>query len=449
MVRYKQLLTKFKTFGDSSHELSSIYLKQVGASTLIKGISVLVSLIYVPLVLGFLDQEKYGIWVTLTTVVNWISVLDIGMGNGLRNKLAEAVANKDLISGRTLISTTYAILGGIFIFVLLIFYFVNPLINWQEVLNTQLIPGEELIKLTLVVVSFIILRFIFQTISIVYSAHGNTAMGSLIQLISSIVTLILVWMTTIFSSKGNIIILAWVATGVPVLTYIIFTIIAFSRKYSLLRPNYKLIQIKQSGELFKLSIQFFVVQITATILYSSTPFVVAQLFSPNQVTQFSIASSFFNIPIMIFSLVLAPILPLVTQAFAKNDINWLKETLRKLNYISFVFIVGTIIMIVLSGIIYKIWLGNKVIIPFTLSLAIGVYVMISLIVSPFSIFLNGIGKIRILTFLAPLGIGMFIGLSILLAKLMGDVVSISIALSLTSLVGMIVIPLELRKYKIF
>ena len=66
-----------------------------------------------------------------------------------------------------------------------------------------------------------------------------------------------------------------------------------------------------------------------------------------------------------------------------------------------------------------------------------------------STFINGIGKLRIMVILAPLGIGIFIVFSILLAKLMGDVVAISIALSLTSVVGLTFIPLELRKYKIF
>ena len=101
-----------------------------------------------PLVLGFLNQEKYGIWITLTTVVNWIRLLDVGMGNGMRNKLAEAIALKQFHQGRIYVSTTYGVLGSIFLLVLFVFYFVNPYLNWQGILNTIAISPSELVRLT-------------------------------------------------------------------------------------------------------------------------------------------------------------------------------------------------------------------------------------------------------------------------------------------------------------
>lgn len=446
MGRFKQLFLRLRTYGNGSHELSRVYLKQVGATTIIKGLSVLISLIYVPLVLGFLNQEKYGIWITLTTVVNWIRLLDVGMGNGMRNKLAEAIALKQYQQGRVYVSTTYGILGGIFILVLLVFYFVNPFLNWQGILNSAMISPTELVKLTGIVVSFIVLGFILQPVTLVYAAHGNSAAGGLIQLVISFVSLLLIWGVSTFAAKGNIILLAWIVTGIPVLIYLVVSAYTFLYKYPHLRPSIKLIKIRESGNLLRLSLQFFVLQITATIIFSSIPFVVAQLFSPNEVTVFSIANSIFNLPIMLISLIAAPVLPLVTQAYASQDYTWIRSMLKKMNMVSFLIVAGTIIMIIVSPFIYHIWIGNKVAIPFNLSVSIGIYTIINVLVTPFSTFINGIGKIRILVILAPLGIGMFIGFSMLFAKLMGDVVAISIALSLTSVVGLIVIPMELRKY---
>lgn len=448
MALYKNSLIKLNALFVGSHELSAIYFKQVGKTTIIKSLSVLISLMYVPLVLGFIDIEKYGIWVTLTTVVTWIRLLDVGMGNGMRNKLAEAIALKQYQQGRVYVSTTYGILGGIFILVLLVFYFVNPFLNWQGILNSALISPSELVKLTGIVVSFIVLGFILQPVTLVYAAHGDSATGGFIQLVISFVSLLLISLVSAFSAKGNIILLGWVVTGVPVLIYIAVSVYTFLYKYPQLRPSFKLIKISESGNLLRLSAQFFVVQITATILYSSIPFVVAQLFSPNEVTVFNIANSIFNLPIMLISLIVAPVLPLVTQAYANQDYTWIRSMLKKMNMVSLLIVAGTIIMIIISNFIYHVWIGNKVIIPFNLSVAIGIYTIINVLVTPFSTFINGIGKIRILVMLAPLGIGMFIGGSILLAKLMGDVVAISIALSLSSVLGLIVVPLELRKYKI-
>lgn len=433
---------------ESLHELSAIYIKQAGLSLIIKVFSVLISLVYVPIVLGFLDQEKYGIWITLTTVVNWIRVLDIGMGNGMRNKLAESISLKQFDKGRIYISTTYGILGGIFFLVLILFYCINPFLDWQAILNSAMISPADLLTLTGIVVSFIIIGFILQPVTLVYEAHGNSAAGGIIQLIISTISFILIWAVSEFAAKGNIIILAWIVTGIPVLIYLAATFYTFYFKYPHLRPSFKQIKIGESGNLLRLSVQFFVLQITATIVYSSIPFVVAHLFSPNEVTIYNITNSIFNVPVMLMSIVTAPLLPLVTQAYAREDFSWLRSMLRKMILGSLVLIAGIILLIVISPFVFHLWLGNKVDIPFNLSVGIGIYTIINVFMIPFSIFINGIGKIRILVILAPLGIGMFIGFSILLSHLLGDVVAVSIALSINSLIGLIIIPLTLKKYKI-
>jgi O-antigen/teichoic acid export membrane protein len=189
-----------------------------------------------------------------------------------------------------------------------------------------------------------------------------------------------------------------------------------------------------------------VVQITATIIYSSIPFIITQLFNPNQVTVFNIANSIFQLPIMVLSLIIGPVLPLITQAYAKQDYMWIRSMLRKMNMFSLLIGTGTILMIIISPFIYHIWIGTKVNIPFNLSVAIGIYTIISALLTPSSIFLNGIGKIRILVILAPVGIGMFIGLSILLSRLLNNVIAVSISLSIMSIAGLIVQPIELNKY---
>ena len=272
------------------------------------------------------------------------------------------------------------------------------------------------------------------------------AASGFIQLSISLVSLLLIWLASLYADKGNIILLAWIVTGIPVLVYLSVTVYTFHYRFPLLRPSFNLIRISESENLIRLSAQFFVVGITSTIIYSSIPFVVAQLFSPNEVTIFSIANSIFNLPIMFIGLITAPILPLVTQAYARQDYIWIRSMLRKLNLLSWLIVGGVVIMIIISPFIYHIWIGDKVIIPFHLSVAIGIYTIISVLNAPFSTFISGIGKVRILTILSPIGIAMFLGFSIIISWIWNDIVSVSIALSLTSIVGLFVLPVEINKY---
>ena len=426
--------------------MSTVYFKQFSITSVFRGLSVIISLLYVPIVLGFLDQEQYGIWVTLITLANWIRVFDLGIGGGMRLKLSEAIALNQYTKGRIFISTTYGIIGGLFILILVLFYMINPKLNWQGILNTSIVTQYELIKITTVSITFIVIGFILQTVSLIYLADGNSAAGAIIQLIISSIILVLVWFVSRWAEQGNLLLLAWIATGTPVLVYAVFSAYTFIVKYPHFRPSIKLIKIKETGNLLSLSLQVLVSSVTYMILYGSIPIIIAHLFSPNEVTIFNIAYSIYNVPIVIIGLVTAPILPLVTLAYTKQDYMWIREMLKKMNLISLIISGGTIIMIIISPWIFHIWIGDKVEIPFMLSVSIGIYAIITTIQTPFSTFTNGTGRIKILTIFSPITIVLFIAISLLLSRLLNNVIGVSIALSFIAMVMLIVLPLWLKKH---
>jgi O-antigen/teichoic acid export membrane protein len=441
----KQLYIKLKDRTVGSHELSSVYFKQVSATSVIKGFSVLISIIYVPIVLGFLDQTKYGIWVTLTTIVHWVRLADIGIAGGMRLKLSQAIATKDFQHGRIHVSTTYGIIGSIFLIVLTVFYFINPHLDWQGILNTTIISQAELVRITSITVTFFVLSFILQTVNMIYLSHGNSAAESLIHLMISGITLLLVWLTSRLATKGNLTLLATIVTGIPVLVYAAVSIYTYSYKFPQFRPSFKLVKVKDSQSLMILSLQSFVSTLTYLIIYGSVPFVVAHLFSPNEVTVYNIAYSMFNLPIMLISLVVMPIKPLVTLAYTKGDYNWIRMMLGKLKKISMLFVAGIIVMILLNQFIYRIWIGDKVVIPFILSASLGIFAIINVLQFAYSIIVLGTGKMIINIILSPINIGLFISLSILFSRLLNNVIGVSLALSVTCLIPLIVYPLWLKK----
>ena len=95
--------------------------KNILASILLKGIDSLVYLLLVPVTLGYLNSYEYGIWLTLNSILMWVNSFDIGLGNGLRNRLAEAVAKNDLSLGRIYVSTTFFMLIFLMSGVLILF----------------------------------------------------------------------------------------------------------------------------------------------------------------------------------------------------------------------------------------------------------------------------------------------------------------------------------------
>ena len=130
---------------------SSNLKKNVIYSFFIKILSIGISLILVPMTIDFVNPMQYGIWLTISSIVAWFSFFDIGFTNGLRNKLAEALASNNIVLAKKYISTTYAVLSCIFIILMFISILSIPHLNLVKLLNIDT-SLESDVQLTLILV---------------------------------------------------------------------------------------------------------------------------------------------------------------------------------------------------------------------------------------------------------------------------------------------------------
>ena len=138
-------MTKLLDLFNSSNSRTQIVKRNVLFSAGIKGISIIVSLLLVPLTINYVSSELYGIWLTLSSVISWLSFFDVGFGLGLRNRLTTALALGDYTKGKNYVSTTYCILLIIFSIVGVLGYCGSGLIKWCDILNISTEYNDVLI----------------------------------------------------------------------------------------------------------------------------------------------------------------------------------------------------------------------------------------------------------------------------------------------------------------
>jgi O-antigen/teichoic acid export membrane protein len=419
--------------------------RQIVYSFFIQGLSVIIGLLYVPLLLDYLTQEKYGIWIALTSILGWFSFFDVGMGNGLRNKLTEALAINDFSLGRKLVSTTYFLLICIFSVVLFVFHLSNFFLDWNSILNTKTIDNNELYVLTSIVFTFFILRFIFQIISVVYLADQKPAVTKMMTTSGNLLSFIIVLVLTKFTLKGDLLLLGTIISAIPVLLFIVISFIAYNARYKQIKPSIKEIDLKVSKGIIKLGAKFFFMQVTYIIVFSTSNFFIAQFYGPAEVAVYNIAFKYFQIPVMVFSIILSPMWSAVTDAYLKLDYTWLKNTLKRLNIISLLFIAGVVIMIFISDWVYGIWVGKKIVIPFSLSVTLGVYTIIQIVILPYSNFINGMGKLKLTMSLSFMGILIYLILIYVFGNLFMNSTGVVLAIVCTRLIGGAIQPIQTHK----
>jgi len=417
--------------------------KQIIYSFILKGFSIVIGLAFVPLILNYLDAERYGIWLTLSSIIGWFSFFDFGLGNGLRNRFAEAIANNDHELARTYVSTTYAVLSATFIVVLIIFYIVNPFLNWQTILNTHAVGSKELKIVALMIFTFFILQFLFKLIGTIAMADQRPAVNSSLTLLGNLTAFIIIFIFT-KTTKGSLIILSTALSVAPVLVLVLATYFFFHTDYKKYIPSYKYIDLTKSKDLLGLGFKFFYVQVAAIIFFSTTNFLIAQFANQESVAAYNIAFKYLFTVNMLYFIVLTPFWSAVTDAYSKNDYSWLKNSLRKLIMISGIMVIGLVILLLLSPYIYKIWIGDKLSIPFSLSLIITLYLIFQVVLAPFTNFINGFGKLKLGIYTITLQLIIFLPVAILLGHKFGAF-GIVLSMVFVHLISLIVEPLQVYK----
>jgi O-antigen/teichoic acid export membrane protein len=423
---YKKLLS----VGSSGHSMTENIKKNIFGGLLVKGVSIIINLLYVPLLIHYLDSERYGIWIALTSFLTWFQFFDIGIGNGLRNKLTQALVDKDYTMGKSLISTAYVLILIIFTCVALIYTSIAFSINWTKFLNVKRIENHELQVLTLIVFTSLCFTFIAQLIQPVLFATQKSAYSAAFPTIANLIGFVCIF----FLSRTSLppLITAGVVLSIaPLITFIIGSIILFNTTLKHIKPGLKYVNFTYAKSITSLGLKFLFIQIAAVILNSSTSLILIKLFGPDQVTIYNIAFKYFQVVLILNTIVVTPMWSGFTEVLASGDYAWIKAAIKKINKISILLSITIIGMTIASPWVFQFWIGHTVKIPLTITLTMAVYFIQIVFIAVYNMFINGSGKIKLSMYFTVFEIVAYIILAYLLSKYVMGVYGVIVASIIT------------------
>lgn len=422
-----------------SNNRTRLAVKNIAVSATLKGCSILVSFFLVPLTLGYLNSYEYGIWLTLSSVLAWIYIFDIGIGNGLRNKLTEALAKDNYEEGKIYVSTAFAALGLLVIGFYAIYLIVSPLLNWYGILNVETSIVPHLDQIVAIVFLFICVGFVFRLVGIIFQAHQLPAFNDLFNFIGSLFSLLIIFILT-KTTTGSLSKVAYTYSGVPVLVYMISVPFTFW-KFRKVAPSFRYVKFSYFKGLTSLGLKFMIIQIAALVLYMTSNIIISNRFGPEEVTPYNIAYKYFNIITMGFAILLSPFWSAVTDAITRDDYEWVRITVKRLLWIWLAAAAFAILMLMFSGVFYQFWIGDKVTVSFSLSFWCMIYVVSTSFIQVFVNVINGFGRVKIQLYIGVFQAIIYIPLALWFGKLWG-VSGIISALSIVCGIGILWAPLQ-------
>lgn len=396
-------------------------LGNIGGTVVIKGFSVFVSLLATPAYISyFSDNVVLGVWYTLVAALNWILTFDFGVGNGLRNNLAIAIAKDDETRAKRLVSTAYISIGALTIATTAIASFVILDANWGTLLNYDgsSVSASYLRLSVLIVFVGTMLQFLLKLLTSVLFALQKTALNNLLFLIGNITVLLYLILVTPSNAGDALIGLSFTQVIAVNLPLLIGSIWFFTGPGKSFAPSIKFWDMNAVRDVLGLGSLFFVVQIAFLFINSTNEYLITLLYGSAPVVDYQVYYKCFYLIITVFTLAVQPIWSAMTVAIAEQRLSWVKRVYKIFNAGALLAsAVAVILAAVFPGIV-DLWLGSDAIeTPTLANVMFALLVSITLFVNSSTCVANASNRMRPQFVFSIFGAALKVLLSVLFAFL--------------------------------
>ncbi len=413
------------------------------ASFLVKGWSAVLVFLMMPLTLTCLGEYKNGVWLTISSLLLWIDQMDIGLGNGLRNKVAAHIAHGEIERARRAVSSTLVMLVCIILPVAALLSLLIWVTNVFAFFNVDPVIIPELRVSLLCAVILVCITFVLKFVGNVYMGMQQPAMSNLFISIGSTLALLGTWLLYI-SDHATFFNIVVVNCAAPLLVYLLAYPYTFYVRFPSLRPGRKEVNLGAALEMGNIGVKFFWLQIAGIIQFMSANILISNFFTPAMVTPYQIAYRYMNVIVIFFNIVSMPYWNASTDAYERGDMEWIRKASRQMDYLIGAIVVLLVGMVIASPFVYHIWIGEGSNVPMSMTVMMAIYILLLVVSMRYSCFLNGVGALRLQLYMTVSAI-IFIPLAWMVSDSTHNIVWFMAVMCVCNIPGIIVNVIQLNK----
>jgi O-antigen/teichoic acid export membrane protein len=360
-----------------------------------RGVSFLTMVISVPLTVNYLGAERFALWVTISSTLGLLVFADLGIGNGLLSAISHSDGAEDRETAISYVSTGFFVLLAVAVVTAGAFSALYPFVPWQRILNlSSPLAIREAGPAAAVLIFCFLAQLplgVGQRVQHGYQAgfvnYSWDAAGNLLGFVG---------LLAVVHFRAGLVYLVLAVAGAPVLTGILnnATVFAFQRPW--LRPRSDRISRRAASKILHLGFLFIVIQMSAAMGYQTDNLIIAQVLGAAKVTEYAIPVKLFAIAPSILSMLIAPLWPAYSEALARGDVQWVRNTLvRSMLMVLAVSLPVNTVLVIMGPQILRLWIGPQVVPSALLLLGLGGWALLNSLSGALAVFLNGVGFIRI------------------------------------------------------
>lgn len=365
-----------------------------GVSAVIaKGVSAVAVLVAVPLTLNHLGPERYGLWVTLYSIIAWLSLADLGLTNGLMNALSEAFGKQRRDLAREYVSVAFwglcllAFVAGVILVVASLW------VDWASMFHIKTVglSAEFAMAVSAGVVCFT-MSLPLTIVGKVYIAYQQGEIANVWAAITTLGGLLGLALAVFLGGALPALVIGF--SGGQLLVGVASAMWLFVRARPELRPAFHFSKVSYR-RVFHIGAAFFVSQVATLMLFQSANIIISRYLGPEHVASYQVTWMLFFYSTLPQQLVGANIWAAIGEAYAKNDIVWIRTLFKRYMFASMVFGVPFILLFtVFCKTIIRHWAGPAAIPTSELVYWMAAWALLVVLMQPVVGVLGGTGKLR-------------------------------------------------------
>jgi O-antigen/teichoic acid export membrane protein len=359
-----------------------------------KGVNVATLLLTVPLTLRYLGADRFGLWMTISSLSGIFCFADLGMSASLKTLVAEADGRGDIDEARRLISSSYAALSVVALILLLTLGLAYPLFDWGDLYNVH---DAETVResgaATAAVAACFLLNIPVGLINQIQAGYQQGFVNALWQGLGSLLGLIgVAW--SVWANAG----LVWLvlaASGGPLIACAANTWAFFRLNHPELSPTWARASWSRMKLVGRTGLLYLILAVAMSLTYFSDNLVLAHARGPEAVAEYSIACRLFGAVSLVCGFLFNPLWPAYTEALARGEVAWVRQTVYGTLGVG-MLVSGVLSIVVMLGQAPLVhwWIGSEVQLSLGLVTGMACWTVLSALGGAVAMFLNGAEVVR-------------------------------------------------------
>lgn len=327
-----------------------------GAATSLGGklIGMLVSFLSVPLTISYLGSERYGAWLTLGSLLAWLQITDLGVGNGLNTAIATAVGQDrpDLV--RIHVSNAAFLLCAVGAVAGVIAVLAWPLIDWTALFGLNSAQAKaEIGPAVAAALAIFLLQFPLSLPGRIFVAMQQGRIANYWAMLGSLLSLGSLLIVT--HTQGNLLSLVLAISGTWLLINVASAIWLFGFSRPDLAPRLRDVRFGNMRDLGSTGGKFFLIQVMALVTLQTDTLVISHYLGAEDVPVYSLTYNLFNYTTLPQNILYSYMWAAYSEALARGDIVWVQRTFHRILIYGMAFTAPAVLVLTLIAQPFILW----------------------------------------------------------------------------------------------